>query len=257
MHFGRHTGRTEKEGRPAFTLVELLIVVAIIAILASLLLPALGRARHRARRLTCLNNLRQFAIADLAYQADFQKLPPMDASVPGGIRLERLQSLARYLGTTLPPGPFPGWPKRKNQPRWINCPMAVDSGLAEGPAFGGGIYTGYLYVGGVEQSAMVSGGFATIVNAGHAADSANTQRGVLWTDILDEFLIQEPRRFEFFHRRNTTKYPDFRFHADELEGIHRAWSDGSVEWVPGNRFQLTNSPSPDLRIVHIFGNYYF
>jgi hypothetical protein len=59
------------------------------------------------------------------------------------------------------------------------------------------------------------------------------------------------------HRRTSTRYPDFRFHAEELDGIHRAWSDGSVEWVPGNRFQLTNSPSPDLRIVHLFGNYYF
>jgi prepilin-type N-terminal cleavage/methylation domain-containing protein len=60
-----------------FTLIELLVVIGIIAILAALLLPTLGRAKERARRTQCLNNLKQGALFMHMYAADSQdKLPP-------------------------------------------------------------------------------------------------------------------------------------------------------------------------------------
>jgi prepilin-type N-terminal cleavage/methylation domain-containing protein len=60
----------------AFTLLELLIVIAIIALLAALLLPALKTARGEGKRVTCQNNLRQLVIATLIYAADNDgKLP--------------------------------------------------------------------------------------------------------------------------------------------------------------------------------------
>src|SRR5438128_1749698 len=62
--------KPHRPGDPAFTLIELLVVIAIIAILASLLLPALAKAKERARRIGCLNNLKQMAMGHLMYGHD-------------------------------------------------------------------------------------------------------------------------------------------------------------------------------------------
>ena len=60
--------------RPAFTLIDLLIVIAIIAILAALLLPALSGARRQGLSVSCLNNTKQLALAWLTYAGDYNDL---------------------------------------------------------------------------------------------------------------------------------------------------------------------------------------
>ncbi len=109
---GPKTAAGTRQQRAAFTLVELLVVIVIVAVLAGMLFPVFARAREKARRASCASNLRQIGLSYLAYAADYDGLlPRADWCYEGGTK-----PLPGAPATAKGCGPF--WGSRVNHYKW-------------------------------------------------------------------------------------------------------------------------------------------
>jgi len=220
--------RMVKRIKSGFTLIELLVVIAIIAILASMLLPALERARANSRRVACMNNLKQLGLALLIYANDWGGYFPYydfdDAAVWSGhpsfgtgyITSKPNVSLALLTGQTDPTTPEFETAQYITDYRLFICPGRGDDKPYEKRA-------GALY----RATRSDVAGRYEILRGGFSSCSYTYALGLNVQTHPDTAIMTDDPRADY--PAAWRLYRHLSNHG--VEGINALYVDGRVKWV--------------------------